>query len=115
MAAQSKSAKMASSSEKHEPAGNAGNTPAAMREAINKLNKSLQSLENAINAHLEREMEMMDATAEVQRMGADRSRLAVSLDEAEARSQRLEATNREVSRRLVAAMEAIRAVLDREN
>ena len=48
---------------------------------------------------------------ELQRLGTDRSRLAQSLDAAEARSARLEEANREVSRRLVAAMESIRDVL----
>ena len=42
-----------------------------------------------------------------------RSRLAQSLDAADARSARLEEANREVSRRLVAAMESIREVLAR--
>jgi hypothetical protein len=49
----------------------------------------------------------------MQRLGTDRSRLAQSLDAAEARSARLEEANREVSRRLVAAMESIREVLAR--
>jgi len=46
-------------------------------------------------------------------MGADRARLAESLDNAEARAQQLESANREVSRRLVDAMESIRSVLER--
>jgi hypothetical protein len=46
-------------------------------------------------------------------MSADRARLAEALDSASARAQRLESTNREVSRRLVTAMETIRAVLDK--
>ena len=70
-------------------------------------------LETAVEARLERESALGDAEAEVQRMSADRIRLAESLDNAEARSVRLENTNREVSRRLVDAMEAIRSVLDR--
>ena len=40
-------------------------------------------------------------------------RLAQELDSSEARAERLEQTNKEVSRRLVTAMETIRAVLDR--
>ena len=52
--------------------------------------------------------------AELQRIGLDRSRLAQTVDAAEARSGRLEEANKEVSRRLVAAMETIRAVLDRQ-
>lgn len=50
---------------------------------------------------------------ELHRLEDDRSRLAQTLDQAEARSARLEETNREVSRRLVAAMESIRGVLER--
>jgi hypothetical protein len=49
----------------------------------------------------------------VQRMNADRARLAQELDNSEARGERLEEANKEVSRRLVTAMETIRAVLDR--
>ena len=51
--------------------------------------------------------------SELQRLGTDRSRLAQSLDAAEERSGRMEDANREVSRRLVTAMESIREVLAR--
>lgn len=78
-----------------------------------RLNNALDMLERAIDARMERENQLLDTEAEVQRMGADRTRLAESLDEVQARSQRLESSNREVSRRLVDAMESIRAVLDR--
>ena len=57
--------------------------------------------------------ELLRSQTEVQRMNADRSRLAQELDNSEARAERLEEANKEVSRRLVAAMETIRAVLDR--
>ncbi|MCB1463444.1 MAG: DUF4164 domain-containing protein [Nitratireductor sp.] len=82
--------------------------------ALSRLNDAMASLEAAVEARLEREAALGDAEAEVQRMGADRTRLAESLDIAEARAVRLENTNREVSRRLVDAMEAIRSVLDRQ-
>ena len=79
---------------------------------MERLNRALDMLEQAIDARIEREAELGDVEAEVQRMSADRARLAEALDSASARAQRLEATNREVSRRLVDAMEALRAVLD---
>ena len=79
-----------------------------------KLDQAVSSLEEAIGLRLEREAVLLDAEAEVQRMGADRSRLADALDGAENKAQRLESANREVSRRLVDAMESIRAVLDRQ-
>ncbi len=82
--------------------------------AIERLNKAVISLESSVDASLERESVLGDAEAEVQRMGADRTRLAESLDTAEERAKRLEHTNKEVSRRLVDAMESIRAVLDKK-
>lgn len=48
----------------------------------------------------------------VQELEADRSDLARKLDAAEARAARLEAVNREVSAKLVAAMEKIRSLID---
>lgn len=80
--------------------------------AVKVLNDAIKSLDSAVSGRMERENQMLDAEAEVQRMGADRTRLAESLDGAEERSVRLENTNREVSRRLVDAMESIRSVLD---
>lgn len=84
-----------------------------LREAIARLGKAMDSLENAVGAHMERDQDYVEAEAEVQRMNADRARLAHELDNSEARTERLQEVNREVSRRLVTAMETIRAVLDR--
>ncbi|MCB1387313.1 MAG: DUF4164 family protein [Nitratireductor sp.] len=80
--------------------------------ALEKLAGAVAALDAAVDARIEREGRLAGAEAEVQRMGADRSRLAESLDAAEARAQRLESANREVSRRLVDAMEQIRSVLE---
>ncbi|GIL01942.1 MAG: hypothetical protein BroJett030_18410 [Alphaproteobacteria bacterium] len=85
----------------------------SLAAALARLGRALDRLEEAVDGRLEREAQLADTEAEVQRIGADRTRLAESLDSAEARAMRLEAANREVSRRLVDAMEAIRAVLDR--
>ncbi|WP_442581285.1 DUF4164 domain-containing protein [Mesorhizobium sp. ASY16-5R] len=86
---------------------------ATLREVIIRLGKAMDSLEHAAAARLENEQDYSEAEAEVQRMNADRSRLAQELDLSEARAERLEEANKEVSRRLVTAMETIRAVLDR--
>ena len=86
---------------------------ATLKEVIARLGKAIDALERAANARLEREQDYSEADAEVQRMNADRARLAQELDGSEARSERLEEANKEVSRRLVTAMETIRAVLDR--
>ena len=86
---------------------------ATLKEVIARLGKAIDALEHAATARLEREQDYSEADAEVQRMNADRARLAQELDSSEARSERLEEANKEVSRRLVTAMETIRAVLDR--
>ena len=86
---------------------------ATLKEAIGRIGRAMETLENAVAARLEKEQDYSEAEAEVQRMNADRAKLAQELDGSGARAERLEAANKEVSRRLVAAMETIRAVLDR--
>ncbi len=84
-----------------------------LKQVIGRLGAAMEALEAAAVARLERDDEYAEADAEVQRMNADRSRLAQELDGSEARAERLSEANKEVSRRLVTAMETIRAVLDR--
>lgn len=84
-----------------------------LKEVIGRLGRAIEMLEGAAAARLEHEQDYGEAEAEVQRMNADRARLAQELDNSEARAERLEEANKEVSRRLVTAMETIRAVLDR--
>ena len=82
-------------------------------EALQRLAGSLDRLEEVVDHHLETVDRTASLEGELHQLGTDRSRLAKSLDAAEARSARLEEANREVSRRLVAAMESIREVLAR--
>ena len=84
-----------------------------VRTAIEEFRKALSSLDNALDMRFERERDRGDVESEVRRVNTDRSRLAQELDQSEFRANRLEEVNREVSRRLVTAMETIRAVLDR--
>jgi chromosome segregation ATPase len=83
--------------------------------ALSRLEMALDRVESAIERSLENQQQVTGLEGELQRLGTDRSRLAQSLDAAEARSGRMEEANREVSRRLVAAMESIRDVLQRNN
>ncbi|CAF26662.1 DUF4164 domain-containing protein [Bartonella quintana] len=81
--------------------------------ALEQLEKALRTLEITIinhNAVIEKNNEWEE---EIQRMNADRSRLAQALDKAEAQVERLEAVNKEVSKRLIKAMETIRVIIDR--
>jgi len=73
----------------------------------------LGALDRAIDRRFERERDSAEMEQEIRRVHADRSQLAQDLDQSEFRANRLEEVNREVSRRLVTAMETIRAVLDR--
>ncbi|WP_035457364.1 DUF4164 domain-containing protein [Bartonella bovis] len=82
-------------------------------QALKQLEKALRNLETAItNRHtiIDKHNEW---EAEIQQINADRSRLAQELDKSEAHAERLEITNKEVSKRLIHAMETIRIVLDR--
>ena len=84
-----------------------------VKTAIEDLQKALGQLNQAIDLRFERERENAEIEQEVRRIHSDRSRLAQDLDQSQFRANRLEEVNREVSRRLVTAMETIRAVLDR--
>jgi septal ring factor EnvC (AmiA/AmiB activator) len=80
---------------------------------MDELRQALGELDRAIDMRFERERDSAELEGEVRRVHSDRSRLAQELDQSDFRANRLEEVNREVSRRLVTAMETIRAVLDR--
>jgi hypothetical protein len=88
-------------------------TDTAFREASDRLQRALERLEASVEARLDREGKVLSVEEEVQRMTADRGRLAGDLDNALARTLRLEEANREVSHRLVKAMEQIRDVIQK--
>ena len=85
----------------------------ALEDALVRLETAIGQVEGAVDQRLEHARRISDMEDEVQRLGADRSNLAQSLDAAQARAGRIEAANQDVSRRLVAAMETIRDVLAR--
>ncbi|AQT43554.1 DUF4164 domain-containing protein [Bartonella sp. M0177] len=82
-------------------------------QAINRLENALKTLENAVVNDNKDTYDTSELEEEIQRMNADRSRLAQALDTSESRAERLEQANKEVSRRLITAMETIRTVVDR--
>eukprot|EP01132_Coremiostelium_polycephalum_P001836 gene1836-2263_t len=83
---------------------------ATLKQVLERLAKALAHLEDAVDMRLEQEGDFAEAEEEVQRMNMDRRRLAQELDASEGRAERLEAANKEVSRRLVTAMESIRTL-----
>lgn len=84
----------------------------SLADAVKRLESALGQLETAVQRRLDADRSLNALQDDLQRMGEDRSQLAASLDESEARATRLEEANRDVSHRLVAAMETIRNVLD---
>ena len=82
-------------------------------EALRRLEAALVKVEDALDRRVEGAAAVSGLEGELHRLGTDRSRLAQSLDAAEARSARLEDANAQVSRGLVAAMESIREMLAR--
>ncbi|MCP4384960.1 MAG: DUF4164 domain-containing protein [Hyphomicrobiales bacterium] len=84
-----------------------------LEDALVRLETAIGRVEGAVDQRLEHARRISDMEDEVQRLGADRSNLAQSLDSAQARAGRIEVANQDVSRRLVAAMETIRDVLSR--
>ncbi len=84
-------------------------------EALRRLEAALDKVEDSLDRRIENAAAVQGLEGELHRLGTDRSRLAQSLDAAEARSARFEDANAQVSRGLVAAMEAIRDVLARHD
>ena len=84
----------------------------AVEAALGRLTEALEALEAATERRFETDRSNLELEEEISRLAEDRSELGQSLDQEKARSNLLEETNREVSRRLVAAMESIRSVLD---
>ncbi len=84
----------------------------SLADAVKRLETAVSHLETAVQRRLDADRSLNALQDDLQRLGEDRSQLAASLDESEARASRLEEANKDVSRRLVSAMETIRSVLD---
>lgn len=84
----------------------------AIENATKRLALALDALEAAVERRQEADRGEESLAAQVQALGADRSKLAADLDAAAAHSRRLATTNREIARRLDAAIGTIRAVIE---
>ncbi|WP_083202227.1 DUF4164 domain-containing protein [Stappia indica] len=94
------------------PVASAAGSADSVDAALERLARAVSRLDATVQRRLESDMSLGGLQEELQRLGEDRSSLAATLDTAEARVARLEDANREVSRRLVSAMESIRSVLE---
>lgn len=87
---------------------------AKIEKSVRNLESAISKLEAAVRTQLEMRADNSDLGLEVQTLSADRARLADKLDQASARIESLQAVNRDVSDRLVTAMETVSAVLQAE-
>jgi septal ring factor EnvC (AmiA/AmiB activator) len=83
----------------------------AIEVATRRLTQALDALESAVDRRCEADRGTEGLAAQLHSLVNDRSKLAADLDAAAARARGLETTNREVARRLEAAIETIRSVL----
>jgi hypothetical protein len=79
--------------------------------ATKRLTQALDALDAAVERRLEAERGAARLADQVHTLGTDRARLASELDSQTARSRQLETTNREIARRLDAAIDNIRSVI----
>lgn len=83
-----------------------------IENATRRLALALDALEAAVERRQEADRGEESLAAQIQALGADRSKLAADLDAAAAHSRRLATTNREIARRLDTAIGAIRSVIE---
>ena len=84
----------------------------AIEGATKRLTAALDSLEAAAEQRREADHDRHGLIDQLHALGADRSRLAGDLDTVTARARALESTNQEVARRLEAAIETIRSLIE---
>jgi len=84
----------------------------AIEGATKRLTAALDSLEAAAEQWREADDDQNGLVAQLHALGADRSRLAADLDAVTARARALESANQEVARRLDAAIETIRSLIE---
>jgi len=89
--------------------------PSAVEQVTRRLAQALDMLDAAVERRIEIDRSRAVLTEQVHALDADRSKLAADLDAQLAKVHGLEAANRDVARRLDAAMENIRAVLESQD
>ncbi len=82
-----------------------------LRSSIASLDAALDRLQVVVERRKEGDLRSDTLESDVQALSADRARLADRLDKAEARASSLEDANKDVSQRIVGAMETIRGAM----
>jgi hypothetical protein len=78
---------------------------------IQRLRAALDALEMAAERRIDGDVQTSSLADQLHALAVDRSRLADDLDNASARSKRLETANREIADRLDIAISSIRSVI----
>ena len=86
--------------------------PGSLDSAVKRLALALDALDAAVERRRDADRNEETLAQQLHDLGVDRTRLAASLDGETARTRKLEDTNREIARRLDAAMASIQTVLD---
>jgi hypothetical protein len=86
--------------------------PSAVEQATRRLSQALDMLDAAVDRRIEIDRSRAILAEQVHALDADRSKLASDLDMQLAKVRSLESANREVARRLDAAMENVRQVIE---
>ncbi len=86
--------------------------PGSLDTAVKRLALALDALDAAVERRRDADRNEEALAQQLHDLGVDRTRLAASLDGETARTRKLEDTNREIARRLDAAMAGIQTVLD---
>ena len=92
--------------------GEAMTDASAIDAATRRLAAALDALEAALERRRDADVSEGGLAAQVHALGTDRSKLASELDDATARTRKLEATNREIAQRLDVAIDAVRSVIE---
>ncbi|AMN40295.1 DUF4164 family protein [Rhodoplanes sp. Z2-YC6860] len=88
------------------------NEQTAIEQATRRLTQALDALDAAVERRTETDKGAVALGQQVHALAADRSKLAADLDAAVARGRSLETLNRDIARRIDAAMENVRLVLE---
>jgi len=91
------------------------NDQSVIDRATSRLTQALEQLDAAVDRRIENDRGRKILTEQVHALDADRSKLAADLDIQLSRVRQLESANRDIARRLDAAMNNIQLVLDAQN
>ena len=87
----------------------------AIEQVTRRLTQALDALDAAVERRIEIDRSRTILVEQMHALDADRAKLAADLDKETARARRLETANRDIARRLDAAMENIRHVLEAQD